>query len=164
MNRQVKNTSMFKVSSLTRPIHTHTPTFVFVEELASLFCRLGFAFEGFVASNFFFAVEDEEEAVEDEVGFLPTEDEDDGGDEDFNLANSASKAGARVLTIVSRSDILDRDWRARRTKTKIVSDKIATWWNSVLRTICSVTNNSLNMVRITSNVCNLSNLVFPEDF
>lgn len=94
---------------------------------------LGFAFEGFVVNNFFFAVEDEEEAVEDEVA--TTEDEDDGDDEDFNLASSASKAGARVLTTASRSDIFDRDWRARRTRTKRASDKIATWWNSVVHII-----------------------------
>lgn len=50
--------------------------------------------------------------AEDEEGFSPTEDD----DVDFILASSASKAGARVLTTVSRSDCLDRLWTAGGTK------------------------------------------------
>lgn len=94
--------------------HTDTPTLVVVEELASLFCRLGFALEGFVVASFFAEeAEDEEEAVEDNL-FPPLAEEVD--DEDFILASSASKAGARVLTTASRSDWFDRDWTARGTK------------------------------------------------
>lgn len=46
------------------------------------------------------------------------EEEDDGDDDTENLIldNSASRAGARVLTTVSMSDCFDRDWKARRTK------------------------------------------------
>lgn len=98
-------------------------------ELASLFWGLGFALEGFEVNSFVFAVEreDEEEPVEgdlflpavcvDEEGFPPLEEED---EEDFILASSASKAGARVLTTASRSDCFDRDWTARGTKTMSV--------------------------------------------
>lgn len=73
-------------------------------ELASLFFfRPGFPLEGF-AVHFFLAVEEEEE--------------------DFILASSASKAGARVLTMVSRSDCVDRERTARETEKKKVSEKL----------------------------------------
>lgn len=80
-------------SSVTMVGGEDLPNFVFVEELASLCCRQGFASEDFEVDSFF-AVEEEEE------------------EEDFILASSASKAGARVLTTASRSDCLDRDWTA----------------------------------------------------
>lgn len=73
-------------------------------ELASLFFfRPGFPLEGF-AVHLFLAVEEEEE--------------------DFILASSASKAGARVLTMVSRSDCVDRERTARETEKKKVSEKL----------------------------------------
>lgn len=65
------------------------PDLFFVEELASLLCRLDFALDGFVVTSFFDAEEEDEE--------------------DFILASSASRAGARVLTTDSRSDWSDRD-------------------------------------------------------
>lgn len=65
-------------------VHTHI---VFKGKLASVFCRLAF----------------EVEATE----------EGDDKDEDFILASSASKVGARVLTTASRSDCCARDWTAR---------------------------------------------------
>lgn len=75
-------------------------------ELASLFFfRPGFPLEGF-AVDFFLAVEEDEE------------------EEDFILASSASKAGARVLTMVSRSDCVDRERTARETEKKKVSEKL----------------------------------------
>lgn len=44
-------------------------------------------------------------------GDAEREDDDVDGD-DFILASSASRAGAKVLTTVSRSDCFDKDWRA----------------------------------------------------
>lgn len=82
---------------------THTLT-VFLEKLASLFCRLGFEVESVVAD-----VEDDEE------------------DEGFILANSASKTGARDLTTVSRSDFSFRDWTARGTQMKRASQNCSIW-------------------------------------
>lgn len=77
-------------------------------ELASLFFfRPGFPLEGF-ATDFFFALEEDEEEEE----------------EDFILASSASKAGARVLTMVSRSDCVDRERTARETEKEKVSEKL----------------------------------------
>lgn len=46
-------------------------------------------------------------------GDAEREDDDVDGD-DFILASSASRAGAKVLTTVSRSDCFDKDWRAKR--------------------------------------------------
>lgn len=102
-----------------------------MEALASAFCGLGFALED-VVDIFFLVVgrEADEEAAEDELlslterdgweHFPPLdeveEDEEEEDAEDFILASSASKAGARVLTTASRSDCFDRDWTARRTK------------------------------------------------
>lgn len=40
------------------------------------------------------------------------DDDDDVDGDDFILASSASRAGAKVLTTVSRSDCFDKDWRA----------------------------------------------------
>lgn len=78
---------------------TNSHTCIFVEELASFFCRLGFALEDFEVDSFFAVEEDEGEE-----------------EEDFILASSASKAGARVLTTASRSDCLDRDCTAGEEK------------------------------------------------
>lgn len=53
--------------------------------------------------------------------------EDDEEDEGFILASSASKAGARVLTMASRSDCGVKDWIARGTKIKRASEEIASF-------------------------------------
>ena len=103
------------------PWYINTPTFVFDEEPVSLFSRPGFALEGFVVGSFFFAAEDEGEAVEDEDLFTPAVAGDEEGfnddeEDDLIFASSASKAGARVLTTASKSDCFDRDWTAREMK------------------------------------------------
>lgn len=63
---------------------------------------------------------------DDDDDFLATSEDDEGleEEEDFSLLSSASKAGARVLTIVSRSDFFDKDWTAKRTYTNILWLKV----------------------------------------
>lgn len=74
------------------------PASVFVEELASLLCKLGFALGDFEVDSLF---ADEEE--------------------DFILTSSATKAGARVFTIASKSDCVDRDWTAEVSSSLLAS-------------------------------------------
>lgn len=65
---------------------------ILVDELATLFCRLGFALDVFKVDSFFAEEEDMVEEVE----------------VDFFLVNSARTA----VTTASTSDCVDRDWTA----------------------------------------------------
>lgn len=91
-------------------IESHTPTFVFVEELVAVFCRIGFAFKRFKVDFFTIELKDEENEVEDDifplsggvdVRCLPLLEEDDDGEVDLILLISATKAEARFLTMES---------------------------------------------------------------
>lgn len=53
------------------------------------------------------------------------DDDDDVDGDDFILTSSASRAGAKVLTTVSRSDWFDKDWRAKRPQ---VQKRFTLWW------------------------------------
>lgn len=132
-----------------------------MEALASAFCTLGFAL---VDDTLFVAVEmgDDEEAAEEEL-LPPAEREgrerfaslDEAEAEDFILASSASKAGARVLTTASRSDCFDKDWTSEKQSIDSVKKDIEkaehATFISFLAFVC---------LR-SQNVCTLSNLFFP---